>query len=177
MRDRYRPWLAAVLALLIAGLGHAYLRRWGRALLWFLTILGGVLALAQLYGFEPTGFPPEYPSEVAVPSLVLLLLSAVDAFLVGRDQNRTKRREAAAARAHAAREVAGDDAAGNGPLDGENGVLDGADVPLGETPEPQGDGQVSCPHCGKETDASLDFCHWCTEALPWADGDDPGRKA
>jgi hypothetical protein len=22
-----------------------------------------------------------------------------------------------------------------------------------------------CPHCGKETDLGLDFCHWCTEPL------------
>lgn len=27
------------------------------------------------------------------------------------------------------------------------------------------DGQVQCPHCGKEVEADLDFCHWCTEPL------------
>jgi len=27
--------------------------------------------------------------------------------------------------------------------------------------------EVKCPNCGKETDAELDFCHWCTEPLPW----------
>ncbi|OYR79611.1 hypothetical protein DJ71_16250, partial [Halorubrum sp. E3] len=40
---------------------------------------------------------------------------------------------------------------------------DGAD---GETLE------VTCPSCGKEVDADLDFCHWCTEPLPWAESDD-----
>ncbi|MFC6615277.1 hypothetical protein ACFQAS_09995 [Halopenitus salinus] len=28
---------------------------------------------------------------------------------------------------------------------------------------------LKCPHCGKETDAELDFCHWCTEPLPGPD--------
>ncbi|WP_101296221.1 zinc ribbon domain-containing protein [Halegenticoccus soli] len=23
----------------------------------------------------------------------------------------------------------------------------------------------ACPHCGREVDADLDFCHWCTERL------------
>jgi len=27
------------------------------------------------------------------------------------------------------------------------------------------DGNVSCPHCGKATDAELDFCTWCTKPL------------
>ena len=27
-----------------------------------------------------------------------------------------------------------------------------------------GDG-VSCPHCGKELDEDLEFCHWCTTRL------------
>lgn len=30
-----RPGVAALLALLYPGMGHVYLRRWGRALLWF----------------------------------------------------------------------------------------------------------------------------------------------
>ena len=36
----------------------------------------------------------------------------------------------------------------------------------GESPD------VTCPSCGRETDADLDFCHWCTEPLPWAEPDD-----
>ncbi|TQQ81060.1 zinc ribbon domain-containing protein [Halonotius terrestris] len=31
------------------------------------------------------------------------------------------------------------------------------------------EGGVSCPHCGKTTDAELDFCTWCTEPLTTAD--------
>jgi hypothetical protein len=38
-----RPWLAVVLTAIVPGLGHAYLRLWGRALLWIaLTALGVV---------------------------------------------------------------------------------------------------------------------------------------
>ena len=28
-----------------------------------------------------------------------------------------------------------------------------------------GDGTASCPNCGREVDADLEFCHWCTERL------------
>jgi uncharacterized paraquat-inducible protein A len=27
------------------------------------------------------------------------------------------------------------------------------------------DGTVNCPHCGREVDPQLDFCHWCTEPI------------
>ena len=31
-----------------------------------------------------------------------------------------------------------------------------------------------CPHCGRELEEGLDFCHWCTEPLPGAsDADAP----
>ncbi|MEF8861223.1 MAG: zinc ribbon domain-containing protein [Haloarculaceae archaeon] len=26
-------------------------------------------------------------------------------------------------------------------------------------------GTADCPHCGREVDAELDFCHWCTEPI------------
>ena len=28
-----------------------------------------------------------------------------------------------------------------------------------------GDGTRNCPNCGKELDADLDFCHWCTTRI------------
>jgi len=34
--SRKRPWLAAALAFVYPGLGHAYLRSWLRAFIWFL---------------------------------------------------------------------------------------------------------------------------------------------
>jgi uncharacterized paraquat-inducible protein A len=42
---RKRPWLAVVLTLVVPGLGHAYLRLWGRAVLWFVLVLGTVITL------------------------------------------------------------------------------------------------------------------------------------
>ena len=34
--------------------------------------------------------------------------------------------------------------------------------------------RAECPNCGTETAAALDFCHWCTEPLPWNDGEANG---
>ena len=30
------------------------------------------------------------------------------------------------------------------------------------------EGIAPCPHCGRQVDADLDFCHWCTEPLDWS---------
>lgn len=27
------------------------------------------------------------------------------------------------------------------------------------------EGVATCPHCGREVDADLDFCHWCSEPI------------
>lgn len=132
---RHRPWLAAVLAVLVAGLGHAYLRRWRRALLWFVAILGAGAALSAVVARPAPTSPADFPLVVLVPLLVLYGVSAADAFRL--------------ARASARRAPAG--AAGTG-----SDVADGP-VP-GGTPD-------ACPHCGKEVDPDLDFCTWCTERL------------
>jgi len=59
--SRKRPWLAVVLTALLPGLGHAYLRLWGRALMWIgLTTLGVVFL-----------FPVEMYQEI--PSLAALV--------------------------------------------------------------------------------------------------------
>lgn len=137
---RHRPWLAAVLAVLVAGLGHAYLRRWRRALLWFVAILGAGAALSAVVSRPTPTSPADFPLVVLVPLLVLYGVSAVDAFRL--------------ARASARRSAAG--AVGTGP-----DVADG--------PAPDGTPDV-CPHCGKEVDPDLDFCTWCTERLAPDDG-------
>lgn len=183
MRDRFRPWIAAVLALLIAGLGHAYLRRWGRALLWFLTILGGAFALTVLYGDPAAETPTDLPSEVLLPVLMLFALSAVDAFLVAREQNREKAsRETVAANAGAGGEAdvaRSGEAATNSDDDDASAGSNGPPDELVSEAEPGETPTVECPHCGKETDADIDFCHWCTEPLPWAENeaDDEAQKA
>ncbi|GAA0536546.1 zinc ribbon domain-containing protein [Halorubrum ejinorense] len=167
MRNQLRPVLAAVLALAFPGLGHLSLRRWGRALLWHLTIVGGAVALLALYDVEPVdpladpmAVSAAIPTDVALPITVLAALSALDAYLVGRAD--VAERERAAAAEAMRRRVASTDAddatAGTGRS--PTAAVAGED---GEPPD------VTCPNCGKEADADLDFCHWCTEPLPWAE--------
>jgi hypothetical protein len=57
-----RPWLAAGLSVLIPGLGHLYLRLWGRALLWL-----GLSVLASFLVF-PGGALPSSASVDAILS-------------------------------------------------------------------------------------------------------------
>jgi predicted nucleic acid-binding Zn ribbon protein len=51
--SRKRPWLAVLLTVIIPGLGHFYLRLWGRAILW----LG--LSMLTSFVFVPSGTLPE----------------------------------------------------------------------------------------------------------------------
>jgi hypothetical protein len=165
MRDQLRPVLAAVLALAFPGLGHVVLRRWGRALLWHLTVVGGGVALIALYDVDPSGSaasPLEaaaaLPTEVALPVALLTVLSSVDAYVVGRADAAARNRVDATAEAVRRRAASVDDE--GGAVGSAVGELTGGD---------DGATEVECPNCGKETDADLDFCHWCTEPLPWAD--------
>jgi hypothetical protein len=171
MRNQLRPVLAALLALVFPGLGHLVLRRWGRALLWHLTIVGGGVALFALYDVEPvdpladpTAVSAAVPSDVALPIVLLSALSALDAYLVGRADAAERDRVDAAAEAmrRRAANADGDD----GPGGGQSPPAAAVDAENGETLE------VTCPNCGKDVDADLDFCHWCTEPLPWAESDD-----
>ena len=91
-----RPWLAALLSVLYPGLGHVYLRLWGRALLWFLSI---VTATALLV-------PPEaYPSALSVSAameaaqalpltvsltiLLMTLLNVLDAYMMAKRRSKS----------------------------------------------------------------------------------------
>jgi hypothetical protein len=91
---RRRAWVAAGLALLYPGLGHLYLRRWGRSVLWF-----GLLASATFLilpevavGPDPTvgsvvdGARAAWASTPARERAVLAAMQSVqalDAFLLG----------------------------------------------------------------------------------------------
>ncbi|ELZ12165.1 hypothetical protein C479_05138 [Halovivax asiaticus JCM 14624] len=93
--SRKRPWLAAVLATLVTGLGHLYLRRWRRALGWlFVVFVTGAL-------FVPPEAMEALVNEGAIdpvalaPSLLVGAFSVVDAYLVARALN--MRNQAAAA--------------------------------------------------------------------------------
>lgn len=82
--------LAAVLGATvgIAGIGHLYLRRWRRAVAWFVVVVGATAALLAVFVF-PNGLgdpgaiaaiePSSLPSVVIWPVFALLLLSTLDA--------------------------------------------------------------------------------------------------
>lgn len=83
-----RPWLAAVLAALATGLGHLYLRRWRRALLWL-----GVLFITTVLFVDPaainglaTGGATDPLSIAAI--VIVGGLSVVDAYLLAHVHNR-----------------------------------------------------------------------------------------
>ena len=128
---KVRPWLAAILGLAITGLGHLYLRRWRRALLWV------ALSFAVLLLFVPTesvtalsnaanGSGTLPPLTDILPVLSVSLMSVVDAFFLGLKQ---------------------------------------VSEPSGVLTDDDDDESVACPQCGREVDADLDFCHWCTTRL------------
>ncbi|NHX35789.1 MULTISPECIES: DUF7575 domain-containing protein [Halolamina] len=48
------------------------------------------------------------------------------------------------------------------------GVDPDIDVPIVSEGEAN---TVTCPNCGKEVDADLEFCHWCTTEFATADSD------
>lgn len=119
----------------VAGVGHAYLREWKRALLWFFLALFGGAALV-ITGMDDT-VPSsifELPPTVTAGIAFLLLFSVVDAYLVSI---KTAQSEATGE----ITTISGDSA--------EDAQFSG------ET--------VTCPNCGRETDAELDFCTWCTQ--------------
>ena len=174
MRDTVRPVVAAVLAVVLPGLGHLLLRRWGRAILWHGTIVGGTVLLYVIYDVEPTdpladpsGFAAAVPPEVSIPVAFLVGLSAVDAYLVGREDAAAAAPQATRRREHDAAGDASGTAADDtvGPANGS----DAATGPIDPADPDAGPPEVQCPNCGRKTDADIDFCHWCTEPLPWAE--------
>ncbi|KAB1188127.1 MULTISPECIES: zinc ribbon domain-containing protein [Haloferax] len=93
---KVRPWLAALLGLVITGLGHLYLRRWRRAALWV------ALAFAISVFFVPTTALESLANSGSIPPLVdvlpiltVSLLSVLDAFLLGMKQVSEPRDETA----------------------------------------------------------------------------------
>ncbi|MBP1923511.1 hypothetical protein J2751_002553 [Halorubrum alkaliphilum] len=164
MRRRLLPPLAAFLAMCFPGLGHLFLRRFGRAIVWHATIVGGAIGLYTLYDVEPLDFTASIaevaaavPTDVLLPIALLVTLSAIDALLVGRAEVAEAAR--ADATAEAIRRRAAGEEDGGAPVEA---LVSGDDDADGAT-------QVECPACGRETDVEIDFCHWCTEPLPWAD--------
>ncbi|WP_148414357.1 zinc ribbon domain-containing protein [Haloferax sp. KTX1] len=146
---KHRPWLAAILGLILTGLGHLYLRRWRRAALWVLLTFAVSAVFVPPEAFDPlTGGATIPPSEFAAvlrelaPILAVSFASVLDAFFLGL-------RQAAEAQAQADRSAAEDA---------------DTDASTATVADPEADA-VTCPECGREVDADIDFCHWCTTRL------------
>ncbi|MFU8868916.1 zinc ribbon domain-containing protein [Natronococcus sp.] len=132
--SRKRPWLAALLAALVTGLGHLYLWRLRRALGWLAASVLVTFLLVDQAAFETlAGGNLGTDAVLAVwPMYAVVALSVVDAYLI-------------------ARRPATD---GESSTDGESTV-----------PSADEDDAPACPHCGKDLDPDLEFCHWCTTPL------------
>ncbi|MDG5821206.1 zinc ribbon domain-containing protein [Natronococcus sp. A-GB7] len=135
--SRKRPWLAALLAALVTGLGHLYLWRLRRAVGWLAASILVTFLLVDQAAFETlAGGDLGTDALLAVwPMYAVVALSVVDAYLIAR------------------RPATG----GESPASSAGGE---ATVPSADE-----DAAPSCPHCGKELDPELEFCHWCTTPL------------
>ena len=139
-----RPWLAALLALVVSGLGHAYLRRWARAFGWYVAVTAAVFLFVPEAAIEGVlaGDPP--PVRDVAPAAAVVAASVIDAYVVAHRNNREYERERDAAQTRTEASTA-------------DGPTDDADATAAET--------VRCPECGRESDATVDFCQWCAEPL------------
>jgi len=86
-----RPWLAALLSFLYPGLGHVYLRLWGRALLWFGSIVAATALLIPPEAYPATltpeamlGAAETLPWTVSLTVVVMATLNVADAYLMAR---------------------------------------------------------------------------------------------
>lgn len=169
-----RPWLAALLALALTGLGHAYLRRWLRGLGWLAATYAVTLLFVPTDAVEAfaTGGPLTEPVAI-LPPLLVVLASVVDAYLLAR---RTRQRSTGGP-------AAADASPGAGPADGgsERTGTDAIRSPEGPAGLPGALGDdvepAACPECGKDLDPELDFCPWCTAELDRAGPNGDGGTA
>ncbi|GAA0718301.1 hypothetical protein J2744_001438 [Halorubrum trapanicum] len=151
-RSLRRPWLAALLALVVSGLGHAYLRRWARALGWYLAVTAAVVVFVPDAAISAafTGNPP--PLRDIAPAAAVVGASVIDAYVVARRNNREYERERDAARATDPADAGVDPDAASAETSADEGTPAAAET-------------IRCPECGKETDPTFDFCQWCAEPL------------
>ncbi|SFR45091.1 MULTISPECIES: zinc ribbon domain-containing protein [Halorubrum] len=165
-RTRRRPWLAALLALVVSGLGHAYLRRWARALGWYVAVTAAVFVFVPESAISGAlaGNPP--PVRDVAPAAAVVGASVIDAYVVALRNNREYEREREETRATGRTE-----SAGHGTTEEPNAPSAGrAEEPNAPSAGRADDnGTVRCPECGKETDPTFDFCQWCAE--PVGEGD------
>jgi len=86
-----RPWLAALLAILVTGLGHLYLRRWRRAIGWLVAVFVVSWWLVEPAALEALASGESVDLIEVGPVLLVGLLSVVDAYFVAHAQNKFAR--------------------------------------------------------------------------------------
>jgi len=149
-----RGVIAAVLGFVYPGLGHVYLRKWVRALSWFVLAVATaalVVPTSAYEAFNARGVQglldasESFGIEVTLSLLVIRVLNVADAYLVAVRESESA---------------------------GGTGDAGGSESP----PEPAAE---TCPSCGKELDEELDFCPWCTQRLDAEpeDGSEPDPEA
>lgn len=75
-----RPWLAVLLAFVYPGLGHVYLREWGRALLWFGLAIGAVLLLVPAPATDAGAGLDALLTGQRIPLAAVLALATITGF-------------------------------------------------------------------------------------------------
>ena len=100
-KSEKRPWLGALLAFLLPGLGHVYLKEWLRSAMWFAFAVSAVLLFVPLPESAITGATSvsgayeaavqateNLPLEALLPIWVVRIFSAVDAYWLALQRNR-----------------------------------------------------------------------------------------
>ncbi|MFB6137870.1 MAG: zinc ribbon domain-containing protein [Halobacteriaceae archaeon] len=135
MLENKRAYLAAALAVLYPGLGHVYLRSWLRAAAWF------ALAL--------------FTASVVVPTETIRAMGSGDLETIVAASESLPLEVALTLLAVRALNVV------DAYLVAAHPHLVGMEAETDEASE----GPGRCPSCGKDLDADLDFCPWCTQTL------------
>ncbi|UHQ98669.1 zinc ribbon domain-containing protein (plasmid) [Natrinema zhouii] len=88
-----RPWLAALLAALVTGFGHLYLRRVGRAIGWLVTSLGVSVLFVDPSAYDAflAGTWTVGTLLAVAPMFLVVGLSVVDAYRLAQRQNAAAR--------------------------------------------------------------------------------------
>jgi hypothetical protein len=166
-RSRRRPWLAVLLALVVSGLGHAYLRRWARAFGWYVAVTATLVFVVPDAAVEGLVAGEAPPIADIAPALLVIAASVIDAYVLAQRINREREGEDRTASERTASERAAPGAA-TGQTDREaSATRSDAATPADRSAadDEAVPDAVSCPHCGRETDPSFDFCQWCAEPV------------
>lgn len=139
--ERYRPYLAGLLGTLATGFGHLYLRRWLRGLGWIALAFAVTAAFVPEQTMDAIAAGETLSNETALYPTMVVQLAG-----------------AFDAFMLAYRENTGVDTA----------IDPDIDVPVVSDGD---EDTVTCPNCGKEVDADLNFCHWCTTEFATPDAD------